>query len=51
MSKPTHWVVIVTDSKTGRVTEHPFTERHKARGFAIVQKAQGHAVEIKAKGY
>lgn len=51
MAKPTHWVVIVVDSHTKQTTQHPFTERHKARGFAIVQKAQGHSVEIKAKGY
>lgn len=49
--KPTHWIVRITDKGTGKVSEHKFFQRARARGFAVVQKAQGHEVEIEAKGW
>jgi hypothetical protein len=47
MPKPTHWVLVVD----GKETEKRYTQRHEARGAAIILRAQGHAVEVKAKGY
>ncbi len=51
MSKPTHWVVFVTDKDTNETTEHEFTERARARGFMVIQKAQGHTCRITGQGF
>lgn len=50
MSIPLYWIVYVTP-KHGDKFEQRFTERSRARGFALIQKSLGHAVDTKAVGY
>lgn len=51
MSKPAFWIVRLTDKDTSVTEEHRFTERARARGFAMMQKALGHSVDLIAKEY
>ena len=47
MAKPEYWILVID----GIEDTKPYYQRAKARGAAIILRAQGYSVEVKAKGY
>ena len=48
MAKPAYWILVIDGVADDSVR---YTERSKARGAAIILRAQGHTVDVQAKGY